>query len=170
MRSLGVKRIMKRRAMLVVVAAAVTLLPTAEAFAQKKPPYWASISAGQARMRTGPGRQFPATWLYQRVGLPVKVVETYPNWRKVEDPDGTQGWIQANLLSDDRAGLVISGEIRPLREAPNGSARVVWRAEPGVIGKISECRKGWCKIDVRGQMGYIEAVALWGVDPAELKP
>jgi SH3-like domain-containing protein len=139
------------------------------AFAQSKPPYWASISAGQAKMRTGPGRQFPASWLYQRPNLPVRVIETYPNWRKVEDPDGTQGWIQANLLSEDRAGLV-RGEIRPLRESPKADARIIWRAEPGVVGKLSECRRGWCKLDVRGRIGYIEAMHLWGVDPQEAKP
>lgn len=161
--------IMKRRTVLVAVAM-IVLLPVSQAVAQKKTPYWASISAGQAKMRTGPGRQFPASWLYQRAGLPVKVIETYPNWRKIEDPDGTQGWMQANLLSDDRAGLIIKGEIRVLRDAPNVSARIVWRAEPGVVGKLSECRKGWCRINVGGKMGYVEVAALWGVDPDEIKP
>ena len=52
----------------------------------------------------------------------------------------------------------------------DGSARIVWRVEPGVVGKLSACRKGWCKIDVRGKMGYIEAAALWGVDPDEREP
>ena len=160
---------MKCRAIVIVIAVCGLVLAT-PVIAQKKTPYWASISAGQARMRTGPGRQFPANWLYQRAGLPVKVIETYPNWRKVEDPDGVQGWMQANLLSDDRAGLVIKGDVMPLREAPNASAHIVWRAEPGVVGKLSECRKGWCRIDIRGKIGYVEATALWGVDPDELKP
>lgn len=151
------------------LAALLTLAP-AHAMAQKTPPYWASISAGEAKMRTGPGRQFPATWLYQRSGLPVRVIETYPNWRKIEDPDGTTGWMQANLLTDERAGLVVKGAIRPLREAPDQAARVVWRVEPGVVGKLTECRRGWCRIDVHGKMGYIEAAALWGVDPAERAP
>lgn len=157
---------MIRRAVL-AVSAIVVLLDPGIATAQKKPPYWASIAAGQARMRTGPGRQFPATWLYQRAGLPVKVIETYPNWRKIEDPDGTTGWMQANLLSDERSGMIAKGAIRLLREAPNASARIVWRAEPGVIGRLSECKRGWCKIDVGGKMGFIEATALWGVDPGE---
>lgn len=163
---------MKRNALeFATIAVALSLaFPSGAALAQKKLPYWASISAGQARMRTGPGRQFPATWLYQRAGLPVKVIETYPNWRKIEDPDGVQGWMQANLLSDDRGGLIVKGPIRQLREAPDSSARVIWRAEPGVVGKISECRRGWCKIDVRGRMGYVEAGALWGVDPSESAP
>jgi SH3-like domain-containing protein len=133
------------------------------ALADKKPPYWASISAGEARMRTGPGRQFPASWMYKRANLPVKVVATYPNWRKVEDPDGALGWIQANLLSADRTALVV-GEIASLRDKPNGAGRIIFRAEPGVVGRISDCGNGWCKFDVTGRMGYVETSNLWGVD------
>jgi SH3-like domain-containing protein len=138
--------------------------------ANMKPPYWASISASEARMRTGPGRQFPASWLYQRAQLPVKVIGTYPNWRKIEDPDGTQGWMQANLISTERTGLVI-GEIRTLRDKPNISGKVIFRVEPGVVGKLSDCGRGWCRLDVKGRMGYIEMAYLWGVAPlAETKP
>jgi SH3-like domain-containing protein len=144
-------------------ASALMLLGADGAIAQKKPPYWASITAAKARMRTGPGRNFPASWLYQRAGLPVKVIETYPNWRKVEDPDGTQGWMQANLLSEDRTAMVV-GEVRTLRAAPEPSAKVNWRAEPGVIGKLSECAQGWCRIDVNGRAGFVEAAHLWGAD------
>jgi SH3-like domain-containing protein len=155
--------------LLIIIMAMLIALPQA-ALAQRKPPYWASISASEARMRTGPGRQFPAVWLYKRAGLPVKVIESYPNWRKVEDPEGAKGWIQANLLSDERTGLIKGDDVQTLHETPSSNANVLWRAEPGVVGKISECRKGWCKIDVRGRMGYIEASHLWGVDGPEAKP
>lgn len=164
---MGGVRVMLRRFPLLI--AGLWLAAGQAAWAQSKPPYWASISAGLAKMRTGPGRQFPASWLYQRANLPVRVIETYPNWRKIEDPDGIQGWMQANLISSDRAGLV-RGDVRPMREAPDESARIIWRAEPGVVGKLSECRRGWCKLDVRGRIGYIEAAHLWGVDPQEMKP
>ena len=140
------------------------IVPLVDAVAQKKPPYWGSIAAGQARMRTGPGQQFPASWLYQRSGLPVKIIKVYPNWRKIEDPDGIQGWMQVNLLSEDRTALIKS-EVRPLRERPESDARVLWRAEPGVVGRISDCARGWCKIDVLGRIGFIEIAHIYGADP-----
>ena len=152
-----------------VLSACMSAMLVSPAAAQKKVPYWASIAAGEAKMRTGPGRQFPASWLYKRANLPVKVVETYPNWRKIEDPDGTTGWMQANLLSDDRTAIV-RGEIRPLREAPKGDAKTVWRAEPGVVGKLSECGRGWCKLDVNGRMGYVETAHIWGTGDAAPAP
>ena len=94
--------------------------------------------------------------------MPVIVVATYPNWRKVQDPDGTQGWIQATLLKEDRGGLVRGSSVAELRDAPEQGGKVVWRAEPGVVGKISECAKGWCKLDVGGRAGYVEDGRLWG--------
>ena len=129
---------------------------------KRRMPYFASISAGKARMRTGPGRNYPASWLYQRADLPVKVVDIYKEWRKVEDPDGTQGWMQANLLSDARTAIVV-GDAAELRDAPRFGAKVVWRAAPGVVGRIAKCARGWCWYDVHGRTGYVEANRLWGV-------
>jgi SH3-like domain-containing protein len=149
--------------------AVLALMIPAVAFAQMKPPYWASISAGKARMRTGPGREFPASWLYQRADLPVRVIETYPNWRKIEDPDGTKGWVQANLLSNNRTA-VVTGDVRELRASADTKAAVVWRAEPGVVGRISQCARGWCLFDAKGRAGYIATAHIWGTAPDERLP
>ncbi len=156
------------RKMVAGVAAMVLMVPVVAA-AQQKIPYWASISAGKARMRTGPGREFPASWLYQRADLPVRVIETYPNWRKIEDPDGTKGWVQANLLSNNRTALVL-GDVRELRASADTGAAIVWRAEPGVVGRISQCARGWCLFDAKGRAGYIQTVHIWGTAPDERLP
>jgi len=129
-------------------------------------PYFASIQAGRARMRTGPGRSYPASWLYQRADLPVKIIDSYGDWRKIEDPDGTQGWMQANLLSATRTAMVM-GEVVDLLDAPRYGGKLEWRAAPGVVGRISQCARGWCYFDVRGRGGFVQADRLWGVDPGE---
>jgi SH3-like domain-containing protein len=158
--------------MLKATALAAALLLTlavgsAGAQSERKPPYWASISASKAAMRTGPGRNYPMTWIYHRPDLPVKVVETYPNWRKVQDPDGATGWMLQRLLSDTRTGLVVGTEPRPLHEAPDAGSRVRYRAEPGVVGRLSKCANGWCQFDVGGRQGYIRQDTLRGVEPGE---
>lgn len=127
----------------------------------KKPPYWASIAKGEARMRTGPSLDYPANWVYRRRDLPVRVVETYSYWRKVEDPDGTAGWMHVRLLSDQPTAI-IRGGIQPLRKAPDRGAPILYRAEPGVVGRISDCAEGWCFIDIEGRKGFIEIPYLWG--------
>ncbi|MEO8374097.1 MAG: SH3 domain-containing protein [Sphingomonas bacterium] len=138
--------------------------PTIASLVQKKTPYFASISAPKARMRTGPAKTYPASWLYQRADLPVKVLDIYDRgaWIKIEDPSGTQGWMMGTLLSETRTGLVM-GTIAELRDAPRYGGKILWRAAPGVVGRLSKCARGWCYFDVRGRGGYVEANHLWGV-------
>ncbi|WP_371262802.1 SH3 domain-containing protein [Sphingomonas sp. OV641] len=120
-------------------------------------------------MRSGPGRSYPATWLYVRADLPVRVVDVFKEWRKVEDPGGEQGWMLGNLISSTRTAIVQEA-VTELRDRPAFGARVLWRAEPGVVGRVSQCARGWCRFDVRGQVGFVEATRLWGVAPEETLP
>lgn len=153
-----------RVAGLVAAAALMAAAGISGAGAQKRAfPYFASISASEAMMRTGPGRNFPAKWRYRRADLPVKIVESHKDWRKVEDPQGEQGWMLGNLLSDTRTAIV-TGNVVELREAPRFGTKIQWRAAPGVVGRISRCARGWCLFDVHGRSGYAEANRLWGAD------
>lgn len=153
------------------VLAALVPDPVVAADATKKTvPYYASISASRARMRTGPARTYPASWLYQRQELPVKVVAIFKEWRKIADPDGTEGWMQANLLSGARTGVVRGSAPVDLRERPDASSRLSFRAAPGVVGRLSQCGNGWCRIDVKGQGGFVQIAGLWGVEAGETLP
>ena len=107
----------------------------AMALPEKKPPFFGSLTAARVRMRAGPGRNYPATWVYRRPDLPVHVIDVFHEksgaaWRKVEDPEGTQGWIQSNLVSERRTAMVMGGVLE-LRDRPGFGGRVQWRAAPG---------------------------------------
>ena len=153
---------MKNVTKFLLCAFALASSSTAYAQVEKKTPYWASIDEAEARMRTGPSTEFPVKWVYKRQYLPVKVVAVHEVWRKIEDPDGDQGWVHVRLLSPNRTALVIGNGIGALRENPEPTARITWRVEPGVVGRIDECTKGWCRFDNAGRTGYIEVDRLWG--------
>ncbi|WP_417590687.1 SH3 domain-containing protein [Parasphingorhabdus sp.] len=137
------------------------------AMAQQEPPYWASIDEPEARMRTGPSTEYPTMWIYKREKLPVKILARYKAWRKIEDHEGTQGWMHARLLSASRTGLVLATSGKPvaMRAMPNERAKITWLAEPGVVGSLSQCENGWCLFDVTGRQGYISAADIWGDEP-----
>ena len=134
----------------------------------RQPPYWASIASGEAMMRTGPGRNYPGTWLYKRRDLPIRVLKIYPNWRLIEDPDGTRGWMLVTLLSDRRTAIVKPGDPRPVHAEPSETSRIRYRAEHGVVGRIEQCRSGWCRIAVGRRKGYIRAADIWGIGEREV--
>ena len=128
-------------------------------------PYWASLRYEKVNMRVGPSAEYPVTWVYQRQGLPVKVVRLREGWRLIEDHEGTQGWIAASQLDPARGGLVIGVGLAEVRAEPNTASAVKWRAEPGVVTKLKACRTGWCEVDIAGRKGWISANRLWGSDP-----
>ncbi|MEO6248122.1 MAG: SH3 domain-containing protein [Sphingomicrobium sp.] len=151
-----------------VLAALLLFAIASPTFAQdKKPPYWASIASGQAMMRTGPGRNYPGIWLYQRRDLPVRVVQVYTTWRKIEDPDGQQGWMLVTMLSDKRAGIIRPGAPRDLHNKPDPASHVAYKAEPGVVGRIAKCRDGWCKMTIAKREAYVRAGDIWGLNDGE---
>lgn len=146
---------------------AINLTVSSPAMAQQDPPYWASIDEPEARMRTGPSTEYPTMWIYKRERLPIKILARYKAWRKVEDPDGAQGWMHARLLSATQTAIVLDEEGQPqaLRSNPQADAKIIWQVEPGVVGKITQCENGWCLFDVTGRQGYIDGDLIWGDEP-----
>jgi SH3-like domain-containing protein len=72
------------------IAIGMGICVAGSALAADRPvPYWASITAGDALLRTGPGRDYPATWRYRRANLPVIVLQVHESWRRVRDFEGS---------------------------------------------------------------------------------
>ncbi|WP_373690510.1 SH3 domain-containing protein [Sphingobium sp. DEHP117] len=150
------------RGVVCVVLLAAAALGARPAYAgPKTPPYWASIAADEARMRVGPSLDYPSNWIYQRRDMPVKVVQVLGNWRKIQDPDGTQGWMHVRLLSDTATAMV-RDVAADMRQDRSDATPLLYRAEQGVVGRVSDCGEGWCRFDVSGKRGYVRASSLWG--------
>ena len=123
-------------------------------------PYWASLTADKVNMRVGPARDYKIAWVYQRKLLPLKVLRLHEGWRLVEDPDGARGWVLSRFLSRKQTAIVTGG-VAEMRERPGGG-ELMWRAEPGVVGRLGACESGWCRFDTGGRKAWISAKAIWG--------
>jgi len=150
-----------RRSCFPLVVLALALLPAPATAQEREVPYWATLRVAEVNMRVGPSEAFPIEWVYRRQGLPVKVVRVMQGWRLVEDPDGERGWIVARLLNPKRGAIVVGEGLAEMRETA-GSGRILWRAEPGVVGELGDCEEGWCEIDVSGREGWVRESRLWG--------
>ncbi len=125
-------------------------------------PYWATIRASELNMRVGPSVDYKVDWVYRRPGLPVKVVRMMEGWRLIEDPTGSRGWVVARLLSPDRGAIVVGKGLGELRADPAGNSTLKWRVEPGVVGILGDCMRGWCEFTVGKRHGWIVQNRLWG--------
>ncbi len=130
-------------------------------------PRFQSLKSDNVHLRVGPGTQHPIEWVLQRRNLPVRVIAEIDQWRRIVDSAGTVGWVHQQMLSGRRYGIV-TGEIRPLRREPSKEAVAVARLEPGVIGRLIECRDAWCRMEAGGFRGWIARAEIWGTEANEV--
>jgi SH3-like domain-containing protein len=129
-------------------------------------PRYASFKSSEANLRAGPGENYPKQWVYQRAGMPVEIFEEWDTWRRIRDYQGVTGWVSVNLLTGKRTAIVIETR-RTMRDTPSETAPAVAEVDPGVIGRIEECKDDWCKLEVKGYEGWLKRAEIWGVNPTE---
>ncbi|MEO1016680.1 MAG: SH3 domain-containing protein [Pseudomonadota bacterium] len=130
-------------------------------------PRMVSLASNEINVRTGPGLEYPIKWVFGRKGYPVKIVDEFDVWRKIEDHEGEQGWVHSRLLTSQRM-VFFKDQIEALRRTPELDSRIVVRAEPGVVGELLYCRETWCLTEIEGTLGWIQGDRIWGVLPHEL--
>jgi SH3-like domain-containing protein len=129
-------------------------------------PRFVSLRSGDVNMRAGPGTRYIINWVYKREGLPVEIIEEFDQWRQIRDSEGTVGWVHKQMLQGKRTAVIVRG-IGVLRRTPEDHAGAILRAEPGVTGRLLECERDWCRMQISGRKGWIDKAHIWGVYPKE---
>ncbi|MEJ2601948.1 MAG: TIGR04211 family SH3 domain-containing protein [Gammaproteobacteria bacterium] len=71
-------------------------------------------------------------------GQAMEILERGPLYAKVRLPDGTEGWVKAGFLVDDKPARLIVDETRSQLEQTERELREVREAFSGSAGRISE--------------------------------
>lgn len=154
--------------------AAVPTPPAAAPAAETpKPPdlkptiHFAALRAEKVNLRSGPSADFPIQWVYVRRGLPVEVVANFDIWRKIRDSEGTEGWVNQQMLTGRRS-ILVAGAVRDLRHDPKPDGAVVAKLEPGVVASVAKCDPTWCEVKAGGYKGWLIRTDVWGLEPGEV--
>lgn len=124
-------------------------------------PRFVSLKFNRVNGRTGPSRDHPIAWQYQRRGLPLLVVAETEMWRKVRDISGDEAWVRKPALSGSRT--VMATESTPLRSRPDPRAREVARTDVQALLRLQNCQEGWCEVrSENGIKGWARQDTLWG--------
>ena len=129
-------------------------------------PRFVTTKSAKVNMRLGPGREYPVAWVYKKKHFPLKVVAEFDVWRKVEDPDGSTGWIHSPLLTLQRFVLVTEA-VAEIRAEPEAEAALTGVAERGVLLELLYCEKGWCRLSHEKARGWVPASHVWGILESE---
>lgn len=130
-------------------------------------PRFVTLAADKVFVRTGPALRYPIKWVYQRVNMPVEIIQEFDTWRKIRDMDGDNGWVHQSLLSGERSVIVKGENNLAVRKDPREGGRVMVYFEPDVVAAAEQCHKEWCEISKDGYSGWTERKFLWGIYDSE---
>ncbi len=126
-------------------------------------PRYVSLNASEGNARRGPDRSHRIDWVFTRREIPLRVTAEFEHWRRVEDIDGKGGWMHHALLSGRRT-VIVQTDMTELFSRPDGIGTQTALLERGVIARLRECQRDWCRIEVEGLRGWTEKRHLWGVE------
>ena len=129
-------------------------------------PRWVSLKHGEVMARKGPGKDYPALWVYHVDGLPVQVVAETEEWRRICGPDGGAAWVNRSEIDGRRTLLNQAPTATPIVNAPKAGAKVVALLNSQALARIRKCAPGWCQIRVGALQGWMATDQVWGVDEA----
>lgn len=125
-------------------------------------PRFVSLRASEINLRIGPGTRFPIDWVYRRPGLPVEIINEHATWRQIRDHENTVGWVHMSMLSS-RRGVLVLGPMGTLRHDPDEASQALAYLQPGVVGQLERCDRGWCRVEVAGLSGWLSRNAFFGL-------
>jgi len=183
--SLMISRFRRRAALGLVLSLLAMALPATHTVAAAVDvdglplPRFASTRSPPINVRVGPGQKYDLAWTYNRAGMPVEITAEFDIWRKIRDFDGSEGWVQQNLLSGSRTGLVAPWKkdaTFPLLAGTSPNANVRAYLSAGIKVDIRRCDGSWCQVDATSQdgtnrgptySGYLAQADIWGVYQGE---
>ena len=123
--------------------------------------YFSTLRNNTTNLRQGPSFDYPIKIFYKKKYLPVLVLDSSDNFRKIRDHENNTGWLHISQLSKKKAALANSKQVIMFKNSTIFSAPQVV-LEKGRLCLILKCNDDWCKIKVDKYSGWVKKENLWG--------
>ena len=123
--------------------------------------YFKTLKNNTVNLRQGPSFDYPVKIFYKKKYLPVLVLDSSDNFRKIKDHENNTGWIHVSQLSKKKAVLTKKDRTVMFKNSTIFSAPLAV-LEKGKLCLILKCNDDWCKIKADRYSGWVKKENLWG--------
>ena len=120
-----------------------------------------SLKKNKVNVRYGPSFDSDIKFVYNKINLPVKLIDKKENFRRIIDLKNNGGWIHVSQLKKINSVIAINNKI--LFEKPNSFAKPIAQIKKGRLLMLQKCEDGWCKVKTDNFDGWIKANNTWGL-------
>ena len=131
-------------------------------------PRYVSLKSNDANIRVGPSTNYPIAIKYIQKNYPLKILEEYDDWRKIEDLNNNNGWIHKSLISGNRTAIIVSNNDDKIKIFNTIEGIKIGNIGKGNIVSINKCKIDWCSISFNNYKGWIYKKNIWGVKDTEI--
>jgi len=123
--------------------------------------YFLTLKYNKVNVRQGPSSEYPVKFIYKKKYLPVKIIDSKDNFRKITDLKNNNGWIHVSQLSKKKSAINIHN-LSIIFKKPNIYSQPMAKLEKGKVVIVKKCKEDWCKIITNDYKGWIFKNYLWG--------
>ena len=118
------------------------------------------LKNNEVNVRYGPSLDYPIKYIYKKINLPVKVIDTKENMRRIVDHKKNSGWIHRSQLKKSKS--LITTKIKILFKKPTKYSKPLAKIDKGRLLMVKECKNNWCNIYTGKYSGWVENKNVWG--------
>ena len=134
--------------------------------------FWKSVSISQeinyflmlknkkVNVRFGPSLNSPIKYIYNKINLPLKVIDKKENFRRIIDHKKNSGWIHISQLKKSKSFISLENKI--LFKKPSKFSKPLAKIENGRLLIVKKCEINWCKVKTENFTGWVLKNNIWG--------
>jgi|TARA_B100002052_G_C15579014_1_gene461409 SH3-like domain-containing protein len=120
-----------------------------------------SLKNEKVNVRYGPGFDFPIKFIYVKKYLPVKIIDTKENFRRIIDHKKNSGWIHVTQLRKANSIIVLEDKI--VFKKNSKFSEPIIKVKKGRLVLVEKCLENWCNIKTDKYDGWLENDNVWGL-------
>ena len=119
-----------------------------------------SLKKEKVNVRYGPGFDYPIKYVYNKLNLPIKLIDKKDNFRRIIDQKKNSGWIHVSQLKKANSIIILEDKILFLK--PSIFSKPISLIKEGRLLLIKKCNNQWCRVKSGNYLGWIITDNVWG--------
>ena len=120
-----------------------------------------SLKNDKVNVRYGPSLNFPIKFIYNKKFLPIKIIDSKENFRRIIDHKKNSGWIHISQLR--KASSIIVLEDKIVFKKNSKFSKPLVKLKKGRLIQVKKCISNWCKIKTENYLGWLQNDDVWGL-------
>ena len=120
-----------------------------------------SLKNDKVNVRFGPSLKSPIKFIYYKKFLPIKIIDSKENFKRIIDHKKNSGWIHRSQLREANSIIVLEDKI--VFKKNSKFSKPLVKLKKGRLIQVKKCISNWCKIKTENYLGWLQNDDVWGL-------